>query len=211
MKRIIVIALSIAAVAFIVANCGGGLTTSARKTLVTINGKKVTEGDVDFLGNINPRIKAQLATPAGKKRILDNLVEQEMLYQEAVKKGVKDRIFELGGKPQNSHPPYLSITPLAEIISLSKGIKSPYSLKVQDLWKKFVGIGTEIEVLVDIGAERLVEIDKDVADTISLFRQKKLEYVPGGGGEYGKLIPPHGKKQKINFYDKSQKSLKDFA
>ncbi len=88
MKRITVIALSIVAVSFIVANCGGGLTTSSGKTLVTINGKKVTEGDVDFLGTINPRIKAQLATPAGKKRILDNLVEQELLYQEAVKKGV---------------------------------------------------------------------------------------------------------------------------
>jgi len=56
--------------------------------LVDINGNKITEGDLDFLGEINPRIKSQLASPVGKKRLLDNLVEQELLYQEAVKEGV---------------------------------------------------------------------------------------------------------------------------
>lgn len=88
MKRIAFLALSVAAAAFIVANCGGGLTTSAGKTLVSVNGKKITDGDLEFLGGINPRIGAQLATPMGKKRILNNLVEQELLYQEAVKKGI---------------------------------------------------------------------------------------------------------------------------
>jgi len=88
MKRTIVVLASCIAAAFIIANCSGGLTTSSGKTLVSINGKKITEGDLDFLGTINPRIAAQLSSPAGKKRILDNLVEQELLYQEAVKKGI---------------------------------------------------------------------------------------------------------------------------
>lgn len=88
MKRFIIGVLGVAAIAFLIVNCGGGLTTSSGKTLVSINGKKITDGDVEFLGNINPRIKAQLSSTAGKKRILDNLVEQELLYQEAVKKGI---------------------------------------------------------------------------------------------------------------------------
>ena len=88
MKRMVFTATCIAVFGFMVANCGGGLTTSSGNTLVSVNGKKITEGDIEFLGNINPRIKAQLASPAGKKRILDNLVEQELLYQEAVKKGI---------------------------------------------------------------------------------------------------------------------------
>lgn len=88
MKRFVAVIITITAAAFVIANCGGGLTKSSGKTLVTINGKKVTEGDIEFLGKINPRIAAQLASPAGKKRILDNLVEQELLYQEAVKKGI---------------------------------------------------------------------------------------------------------------------------
>lgn len=88
MKRLAVITFALGAIAFIAVNCGGGLTTSSGKTLVTVNGKKITEGDIEFLGTINPRIRAQLGTAPGKKRILDNLVEQELLYQEAVKQGV---------------------------------------------------------------------------------------------------------------------------
>jgi peptidyl-prolyl cis-trans isomerase C len=88
MKHMAFVVACIAVFSFFVANCGGGLATSSGKTLVSVNGKKITEGDVDFLGTVNPRIKAQLASPMGKKRILDNLVEQELLYQEAVKKGI---------------------------------------------------------------------------------------------------------------------------
>lgn len=67
-------------------SCGG----EGGKTVVTINGKAITEGDLDLLGSFNPRIKMQLATPFGKKQILDNLVEQELLYQESLKRGVQN-------------------------------------------------------------------------------------------------------------------------
>jgi parvulin-like peptidyl-prolyl isomerase len=59
------------------------------KTLVTVNGKGITEGDLDFLSNINPRLKMQLSTPFGKKQILDNMVEQELMYQAATKRGLQ--------------------------------------------------------------------------------------------------------------------------
>ena len=71
---------------FILSGCGG--TTSSGDVLVDINGEKITKGDIVFLGEINPRIKAQLSSPSGEKRILDNLVEQDLLYQEAVKEGI---------------------------------------------------------------------------------------------------------------------------
>lgn len=65
--------------------CGG---PSSGKVLVDINGTKITEGDLKFLGEINPRIQSQIDNPQGQRRILDNLVEQELLYNEAVKEGV---------------------------------------------------------------------------------------------------------------------------
>jgi len=74
----------IVAVAVILSACGGN---RSGKVVVDVNGNKITEGDLNFLGEINPRIKVQLSSPAGRKRILDNLVDQELLYQEAVKKG----------------------------------------------------------------------------------------------------------------------------
>jgi len=83
-KRMSLWAIMFAAV--ILAGCGDATTKG--KVLADVNGNKITEGTLDFLGDINPRIKAQIASPAGRKRILDNLVEQNLLYQEAVKEGI---------------------------------------------------------------------------------------------------------------------------
>jgi parvulin-like peptidyl-prolyl isomerase len=84
MKKLGMLVCVVVAVGFI-AGCSGA---KKGKVLVNINGTKVTEGDLEFLGTINPRIQAQIMTPDGKKRILDNLVEQELMYQEAVKEGI---------------------------------------------------------------------------------------------------------------------------
>lgn len=85
MKKMATIVSTVCIMAML-AGCGGG--SKSGKVLVDINGNKITEGDLEFLGEVNPRIQAQLNTPSGKKRIMDNLVEQELLYQEAVKQGI---------------------------------------------------------------------------------------------------------------------------
>lgn len=78
----------IGAVASVI-GCGGGtFGHGGGKALVTINGKTITEGDLEFLGTINPRLKAQASNPFGQKQIVDNLVEQELLYQESVRRGL---------------------------------------------------------------------------------------------------------------------------
>lgn len=78
------LSLLIVALVFIAA-CG----KSSGKTLVEINGDKITEGDLKFLGEINPRLQPQLSDPTGQKRILESLVEYELLYQEALKQGLQ--------------------------------------------------------------------------------------------------------------------------
>lgn len=80
-RKLIVAVLACA----LVSACGG---TKSGKELFTINGKTFTEGYLDFLGTINPRIKAQLGNPMGRKQIVDNIIEQELFYQAAVKKGL---------------------------------------------------------------------------------------------------------------------------
>lgn len=77
--------LGIVAIAFI-GGCGD--STKSGKVLVEINGDKITEGDLDFLGEINPRIQRQLDRPDGRKKILDNLIEQDLLYQASMKEGL---------------------------------------------------------------------------------------------------------------------------
>lgn len=81
-----VLALALFTIAAYSAGCGSSV--SSGKVLVEVNGDKITEGDLTFLSDINPRIAQQIASPEGKKKILENLVEQNLLYQAAVKEGV---------------------------------------------------------------------------------------------------------------------------
>ncbi len=67
--------------------CGGSKLASG-KTLVDVNSEKITEGHLQFLSSLNPQIARQVANPFGKKQLLDNLVEQELLYQAAKKEGL---------------------------------------------------------------------------------------------------------------------------
>jgi len=89
MKRTLITILTLTiAISFIA--CSG--TTGKGKTLATVGTATITEGDLELLGNINPRLKSQMATEFGRKKILDNLVEQEIFYQGALDKGIdKDK------------------------------------------------------------------------------------------------------------------------
>lgn len=79
----------IALLLLVLASCGGSV--SKGKTLVSVNGEKITEGDLEFLAGVNPRIKAQMSNPGAQKQILNNLVDQSLLYQDAVKEGVANK------------------------------------------------------------------------------------------------------------------------
>ncbi len=72
---------------------------SEGKPLVRVGDEKIHEGYLNLLQKINPGIKAQLDNPMGKKRVLDNLIEQELLYQESVKKGI-DKLPEVQEKAE---------------------------------------------------------------------------------------------------------------
>src|SRR5579885_2327003 len=76
---------AIAGLMGLIACQGGG---GGGKTIVTVGNAKITEGDLDTLARINPRLKPRLATPAGRDKVVDNYVEQEMLYQESVNRGL---------------------------------------------------------------------------------------------------------------------------
>lgn len=131
-----------------------------------------------------------------------------------IKKGVCDRIEELSDLKETKHPShrptYLHTIPLSEIISLSLGVKNVYSAKVQSLWEDFVKkFGSEIKVLTETDFDDLKGVNAQVAEMVKAFRDKKIDYVPGGGGVYGKILPP-GKKPKIEYYKFRQKSISDY-
>ncbi len=110
-----------------------------------------------------------------------------------IKRGVRDRITMLSDTKPGAHPkfrpPYMHMLPLAEIIQACLGDKSTNTKAVQSKWINFVGrFGNEIYVLVDAKESELAEIDRAIASKIISFRQGRVLYIPGGGGEYGKPV-----------------------
>ena len=94
----LIIASSLTAISLMTAIGIMGCKSKSGKTLVKIGSESITESDLDTLARVNPRLKPRLATPAGRDKVLDNYVEQELLYQESVRQGlnksadVKDKI-----------------------------------------------------------------------------------------------------------------------
>lgn len=134
-----------------------------------------------------------------------------------IKKGVDYRIHELADLSKNIHPEHrpecVHIIPLSEIIALAIDIKNTWSVKVQEIWKKYVStFGSEIKILLEIDTKELEKINLEVAKYIQYFREDKIKYIPGGAGVYGKLIKP-GEELKTGVYsgiEEKQISLGDF-
>jgi parvulin-like peptidyl-prolyl isomerase len=56
--------------------------------LVKVGRAQITDEDLETLARVNPRLKPRLGTPQGRQKVLENYVEQEMLYQESVNRGL---------------------------------------------------------------------------------------------------------------------------
>jgi len=129
-----------------------------------------------------------------------------------IKTGVADRINELATWPEPHHPshrpPYIHILPLAEVIALSMGISSPTSKKVQAEWERLVkAAGSEINALIDAPIDEIQGIDHKVGSLIKRFREGRVSYVAGGGGQYGR---PTLTGEKNKYWGQGQKKLGDF-
>lgn len=108
-----------------------------------------------------------------------------------VKKGVDFRISEIADHSKPVHPDfrpdYVHLMPLAELISAVYG-KGVTTKTVQNRWQKLIdNFETEIDVLINASVEDIAKTDDSVSKAISAFRNKTIDIVPGGGGQYGKI------------------------
>lgn len=59
------------------------------KVLAVVNGKEISEDTVlKFLNDLGPQMAMQFQSPEGIKRVVDELINQEVLYLEALEKGL---------------------------------------------------------------------------------------------------------------------------
>jgi uncharacterized protein (TIGR00375 family) len=110
-----------------------------------------------------------------------------------IKLGVFDRAKELSdGKPE-PRPPYLHMIPLGEIIKSSLNVSSTRTKKALGLYEELIGtFGNEIDVLTKCPVSEIREVHRETAAAIDAFRNNRVLFNPGGGGQYGTftLLPP---------------------
>jgi parvulin-like peptidyl-prolyl isomerase len=80
------------------------------KKLASQNDVAIYQGYLDLLKQVNPNLESQLKSPVGKKRLIDSLLEQEILYQASVKRGIQ------------SQPKYREKVALYERVIISQGL-----------------------------------------------------------------------------------------
>ncbi|AMD18294.1 phosphotransferase [Methanobrevibacter sp. YE315] len=109
-----------------------------------------------------------------------------------IKKGVDFRISEIADFNEPHHPDfrpkYVHLMPLAELISTvyDKGVTTK---TVQGKWQRLVDeFGTEIDVLINVSLDSIKRIDQNIASVIESFRNNSIDVIPGGGGQYGKIL-----------------------
>ncbi|MHA1728766.1 MAG: endonuclease Q family protein [Promethearchaeota archaeon] len=109
--------------------------------------------------------------------------------------GVFDRVDEISDYLEPKHPqhrpPYIGIVPIVEMLRAIKGLKNVKAKSVINEYDRIIErFGNEFKILTD---DRTLEKLKNsggynkLADLISAFRAKEIEFVPGGGGKYGKI------------------------
>ncbi|MBN2230588.1 MAG: phosphotransferase [Candidatus Thorarchaeota archaeon] len=108
--------------------------------------------------------------------------------------GVRDRAAAIGdgvSKAPSHRPPYLRIAPLLDIIVSALGVKSASSKSAIKLYNEMRGtLGPESIILTTAPMTKLHKLHDKVAQMIQAYRDGTACYVAGGGGRYGKLIPP---------------------
>ena len=129
-------------------------------------------------------------------KIVDPLIARENKMRCScggiIKKGVDYRISEIADYKQPKHPDfrpeYIHLMPLAELISTVYG-KGVTTKTVQGIWQKLIdNFQTEIDVLINVPIEEVEKIDLKIAPAIRAFREKSIDVVPGGGGQYGQIL-----------------------
>jgi uncharacterized protein (TIGR00375 family) len=108
--------------------------------------------------------------------------------------GVRDRAAAIGegaSKSLSHRPQYLRIAPLLDIIATALAFSSSSSKLARRLYDRMrVELGAETFILTDVPLEKIHQFNKRLASMIKSYRDGSACYEAGGGGRYGRLIPP---------------------
>src|SRR6266850_1095391 len=107
-KRYLLAAL----VAFQICACNNeGKVPKSGATLAKVNGEAITEGELNaVLARLPERARPQFQTPQGRQQLVDSLINNELLNQEARRRGIPKKpevIFQIESTKRSVYAKYL--------------------------------------------------------------------------------------------------------
>ena len=177
------------------------------KVLARVEDKEITNEVVDkFLTELGPQVSMQFNNPMGRKRIVDELVSQELFYLNALEEGIdKEEGF------------------LTELEKLKEGLLKQYvigklleDVKVEDAdLKEYYNENTEMfkkpetvmasHILVD-SEEKANDIAKEIKDGLA-FEEAAKEYSSCPSNQQGGNLGEFGRGQMVPEFEEAAFSL----
>lgn len=171
---------------------------SENKVLATVEGKEITEQIVSrFLNELGPQVAMQFNNPEGKKRIVDELVNQELVYLEALEEGVDQKeefITELEKMKEGLLKQY-AVGKLFEDIDVDeKEVREYYDNNKEIFQKPETRVASHILVSDEEEAKNIIkEIEEglDFAEAARKYSTCPSKQQGGNLGEFGKgqMVP----------------------
>lgn len=159
------------------------------KILATVNGKGITEKDVDLLlRNLGPQRAMQFYSEEGRKRLLDELINQELIYLDALENGLDNNevfLSELEYMKQNLLKQF-AVRKLLENISINEEELISYYNDNKENFKKLASVRAR-HILVDTEREAN-EIIEEIKNGLDFEEAaKKYSKCPSkaNGGDLG--------------------------
>ncbi len=169
-----------------------------KKVLAVVNGKEITEDTVlKFLNDLGPQMAMQFQSPEGIKRVVDELVNQEVMYLDALEGGLdKEEAFvkELDRLKEGLLKQYALNNIISKVTVTEGEILEFYNQNKENFQKPESVVASHI--LVD-SEEKAKDIIREINDEIS-FEEAADKYsscpskAQGGNlGEFtkGQMVP----------------------
>ncbi|NMB09595.1 MAG: peptidylprolyl isomerase [Tissierellia bacterium] len=168
------------------------------KILAIVDGKEITRDEVEMFIDLMGPQGIQFRSPEGINRIADEMVNQELMYLDAVKKGLdkEERYLEEVERSKESILKQFAIASLFKGIEISDEDVKEYYDSHKENFKKPVSM-TASHILVD-SEEKAEEIKKEIEDGVKTFEEAAKEYSScpskdGGGAlgtfQQGQMVP----------------------
>jgi peptidyl-prolyl cis-trans isomerase C len=167
------------------------------KVLAVVNGREVTETDLQFLVQSMGQNARQFQGPEGRKQLIEELIMQELLYTEALEKGLdkEEGYLKAVRHMQSTLLKQYALNQLLSNLTVTDEEGEAYfNLHSETFKKPASAIASHILVATEEEAQKIkAEIDNglDFADAAQKYSSCPSKEVGGALGEFtqGKMVP----------------------